>query len=198
MDLTALLIPAVILVALTSLGLLISLDWRWSIATLAVQYMGVFVLVSVSWSLELAVAKMVAGWMAGAVLGVAVASSPEAWRQEEQFWPSGWLFRLMAAGMVGAALYSLLPGISGWLPLTNQPILWGGLILVSMGLLQLGFTAQPLRAVIGLLTALSGFEIIYAALETSTLVAGLLAGANLGLALAGAYLLVAPGMEAEE
>jgi hypothetical protein len=43
---------------------------------------------------------------------------------------------------------------------------------------------------------LSGFEIIYANMESSVLVTGLLAGVNLGLALVGAYLLVAPAMEA--
>ena len=36
-----LLILAVILVSLTSLGLLISRDWRFGIATLAIQYIGV-------------------------------------------------------------------------------------------------------------------------------------------------------------
>ena len=45
---------------------------------------------------------------------------------------------------------------------------------------------------IGLLTFLSGFEILYAALENSVLVAGLLAAINLGLALVGAYLASAP------
>jgi hypothetical protein len=47
-----------------------------------------------------------------------------------------------------------------------------------------------------LLTAFSGFEIIYAVIETSLLVTGLLAVVNLGLALVGAYLLIAPTMEA--
>jgi hypothetical protein len=59
----------------------------------------------------------------------------------------------------------------------------------------LSLTSDPLRVIIGLLTSLSGFEIIYAAVETSTLVTGLLAGVNLGLALVGAYLLIAPTME---
>jgi hypothetical protein len=49
--------------------------------------------------------------------------------------------------------------------------------------------------VLGLLTVLSGFEILYAAVETATLVAGLLAAINLGLALVGAYLLAAPSLE---
>jgi hypothetical protein len=37
------------------------------------------------------------------------------------------------------------------------------------------------------LTALAGFEILYAAVESSALVTALLAVVNLGLALAGAY-----------
>ena len=51
------------------------------------------------------------------------------------------------------------------------------------------------------MTVLSGFEILYAAVEGSILVAALLATINLGLALVGAYLLIAqhpePGSEIE-
>lgn len=64
-----------------------------------------------------------------------------------------------------------------------------------MGLLQLSLTSNPLRVIIGILTSLSGFEILYAAIETSTLVTGLLAVVTLGLALVGAYLLITPTME---
>ncbi len=51
--------------------------------------------------------------------------------------------------------------------------------------------------IIGLLTALSGFEILYAAVETSVMVAGLQAIVTLGLALIGAYLLAVRGMEGD-
>jgi hypothetical protein len=47
------------------------------------------------------------------------------------------------------------------------------------------------------MTALSGFEILYATVEGSVLVAGLLAIINLGLALVGSYLLVASNTEEE-
>jgi hypothetical protein len=40
------------------------------------------------------------------------------------------------------------------------------------------------------MTVLSGFEIIYSTVESSVLVAALLAVINLGLALVGAYLLI--------
>ena len=50
-------------------------------------------------------------------------------------------------------------------------------------------TAQPFRVILGLLTTLSGFEALYAALESSVLGAAMLSVVNLGLALVGAYLL---------
>jgi hypothetical protein len=78
------------------------------------------------------------------------------------------------------------------------PIRWGSFMLIGIGLLQLSLSSYPLRVIMGLLTILSGFEIIYAAIETSTLVTGLLAGVNIGLALVGAYLLIAPTMETSQ
>jgi hypothetical protein len=56
-------------------------------------------------------------------------------------------------------------------------------------------TAQPFRVILGLLTVLSGFEALYAALESSILVAAMLSVVNLGLALVGAYLLTVPKPE---
>jgi hypothetical protein len=75
---------------------------------------------------------------------------------------------------------------------------WGSMLLMGMGLLYLGITAQPLRIVTGLLTLLAGFEILYAAVENAALVAALLAVVNLGLALAGAYLINAASKEETE
>jgi hypothetical protein len=48
---------------------------------------------------------------------------------------------------------------------------------------------------VGLLTVIAGFEVIYAAIETSVLVAGLLGVVNLGLALTGAYVLISGSLE---
>jgi hypothetical protein len=193
-----LLFLAVTLISLTALGLLISQDWRWNIATLAIQYIGVLILVSPSWPLELAVTKMIAGWMAGAVLGVAIANTPYSLPIESHSATSERVFRLIAAGLVALVMFSTVPLSTSWFVQINTASRWGGFILIGMGLLQLGFTNHPLRVTLGLLTILSGFEILYAAVETSTLVAGLLAGINLGLALVCAYLLVAPSLEAAD
>ncbi len=194
-DLLALLAAPFILI--TSLALLISRNWRRSVLALAAQYVSVFVLTLLSWPLGMAATKLAAGWMAGAVLGVAMFGAPQAWRLEERFWPAGRVFRLLAAAMVGLVMLNLAPSLHSWLPGVHDQQLWGGVLLIGMGLLHLGLTAQPLRVALGLLTMLSGFEVLYAAVETSALVAGLLAGVNLGLALAGAYLLTAPTMSGE-
>ena len=69
---------------------------------------------------------------------------------------------------------------------------------MGLGMLHLGMTAQPFRVIVGLLTVLSGFEALYAALESSVLVAAMLSIVDLGLALVGSYLLTAKTPNPEE
>jgi hypothetical protein len=195
LDLARFALPAVILLTATSLTMLASHRWRWCLFALALQYAGVFTLVALNWPFALAAVKVVAGWMAGLVLVIAVLSSSDTWQSEERTQPGGALFRLLAAGLIAMVVASIAPRVARWMPGVEMEQVWGGLILIGIGLLHLGLTAQPLRVVLGLLTVLSGFEILYAAVESATLVAGLLAGVNLGLALVGAYLLVSPGLE---
>jgi hypothetical protein len=223
---------AVLLLSVTTLVLLTSPDWRLSIAVLALQYIGVFVLVTVAWPMAMSVTKLVTGWIAGAVLGMSisgltreiVAASPELTpskrdsdsrsARDQRGRPrlinwivastqlgsrlSGRLFRFFTAAMVGLAVFSVAPSATDWISGLTVEQAWGGLMLIGMGLLQLGFAPAALQTILGLLTVAAGFEIFYAAVETSTLVAGLLSMINLGLALVGAYLLVAPHMEKEE
>ncbi len=198
MNFSSLAVPTVILLTVTTLSLLLSRDWRWSILALAVQYAGVFILVSMSWSIEMSVTKVVAGWMSGAVLGIAMQSAPESWREAEIFSPSGRVFRFFTAALAAIVAYSIAPFLVSWLPGITLTQAWGGSILILMGLVHLGLTAQPLRVVIGLLTVLAGIDIFYAVIESSTLVAGLLAAVNLALSLIGAYLIVNPSIEEAE
>jgi len=190
-------LPAVVLVSLTGIILLVSPDWRVSIAALAFQYIGVFVLVAMSWPLEMAIVKLVTGWMVCAVLALAKAGAPGS-PKEEQGIIFNVLFRLLAAGLVGLVVASTVPRIMVWVPEISIEQLLGGGILIGMGLLHLGLTSSALRVIFGLLTVLAGFEILYAAVETSVLVAGLLAAVSLGLSLVGAYLLVVPSLAATE
>lgn len=184
-----------VLVSVTGLILLLTKDWRIGIGTLAIQYIGVFVLVSITWPVELAVVKLVAGWMAGAVLGMSLVSKADGWGMDEPYFSSSTLFRLLAASLVLPVISTIAPTVEQWLPDSRFEQVFGGMMLIGMGLLQLGFKDTPVRVVIGLLTILAGFEIYYATIEISALIAGLLAAVNLGLALVGAYLLLSPIME---
>jgi hypothetical protein len=177
---------AVVTLVITTLFLLLSQNWRYSIIALAVQYLAVFALVAPVWSLGLAAVKLVAGWMAGAVLG---ASQPNPELVEDtQPSGSGFIFRLLVAVFIWMLVFTLTPALVALVPLPS-PLVMGAMLLVGMGLLQLGMTTRPLRVLIGLLTTLSGFELFYAAVESSVLVAGLLALVTLGIALVGAYIL---------
>ena len=177
---------AVILLGAASTALLLTRSWRVYVVSLAVQYLAVFWLVSVFWPVGLAAVKLVVGWMSSAVLASSGTASDLYDTKRGSL--SGILFRLLAVIMVWVLSFSLVPAAVEWLPATMMP-LWGGIMLIGMGALQLGMTTRTLRVVVGLLTILAGFEILYAVVETSVLVAGLLAAINLGVALVGSYLL---------
>lgn len=182
---------AVLVMLVTSVGLLLVRDWRLSIILLAVQYLGMFILVLQHWPLGMASVKVVAGWMAAAILGMTRSGLPTQGFDEESIWPRGRLFRLFAAGVVGLIVSAATPGVSTIMADAGFAVTSGSLLLIGMGLLHLGITVSILRVAIGLMTVLSGFEILYSAVEGSILVAALLAIINLGLALAGSYLLIA-------
>jgi len=190
----ALSLPAVALLLFSSNVLLLSRDWRWSIAALGPQYLGVFLLIAASWPAELAVIKLVTGWMAGAILGLTLIGAQQG---VERYRPrlSERVFRLLAASLIVLVVFSLTTEAGQWIPGIRPNQLWGGLLLIGMGLLHLGLTIHPLRVLLSLLTVLSGFEIVYAAVEASTLVTGLLAVVTLAIALVGAYLLTVTEIE---
>lgn len=177
---------AVVVIVMTSLFLLISQNWRWNIIALAVQYLAVMILTAMVWPFGMAAVKLVAGWMAGAMLS-ASQPAPEL-VEDPHLAGSALVFRFLAAVLVWILVFTLTPIFVEIVPLPAS-LVTGALLLIGMGILHLGMTTRPLRVLIGLLTTLSGFELIYAAVETSVLVTGLLAVVTLGLALVGAYLL---------
>ena len=179
----------------TSAGLLVSRDWRLELGLLGLQYVGVFWLTNQHWPISMAAIKLVTGWMAIATLGITLLNLKDVEDAAEQSWPQGRLFRLFSAGIVTVIVITVAPRVEEVIPGIGLPVISGSLILIGLGLLLLGMTAQPLRVILGLLTVLSGFEAIYAALESSVLVAAMLSVVNLGLALVGAYLLTVPRPE---
>lgn len=170
-------------------GLLFSRDWRWSLGLLAVLYLTVFWMVQTHWPVSQAATKLIAGWMACAILGIAQGNTKLG--ETEGGWLQGRLFHIFAAGMVLVATFALSLRAVSWLGL-SLPVAWGGLLLIGLGLLHLGITSDSLQVVIGLLTVMAGFETLYSTVESSALVAALLVVVNLGLAMVGAYFVNVP------
>jgi hypothetical protein len=142
--------------------------------------------------------KVVAGWMAAAILGMTRSGLSNEILAEENIWPRGRLFRLFAAGIVVIIVAGVTPSVDTIMADAGFAVTTGSLLLVGMGLLHLGITAHILRVTIGLMTVLAGFEILYSTVEGSVLVAALLAVINLGLALVGSYLLIAASSKGAE
>lgn len=192
---------AVVVLVITTLFLLLSQNWRWSIIALALQYLAVFALVIQVWPLGLSAVKLIAGWMAGTVLGYSQPGSELF--EDPHSEGSGFLFRFLVAVLAWLLVFTLSPALVDLLSLPSS-LVTGAMLLIGMGLIHLGMTTRPLRVLVGLLTTLSGFELFYAAVEKSVLVAGMLAIVTLGLALVGAYLLDAlsapeePSAQSEE
>jgi len=179
----------------TSAGLIISRDWRLELGLLGLQYVGVFWLTNQYWPISMAAIKLVTGWMAIAILGITRLNLKDVDDDSEQFWPQGRLFRIFAAGIVTMIVITASPRVEAIIPGIGLPVIYSSLTLIGLGMLHLGMTAQPFRVILGLLTVLSGFEALYAALESSILVAAMLSTVNLGMALVGAYLLSARILE---
>ena len=172
------------IVVLTSISLIWTDKWRINVAAIALQYLVVFWFVSQSWPIGLASIKLIAGWVAGAVLGDAVSGLGQQMTVNRVI--SARIFRALAAIFIILLAFSAAPGAGAWIP-ASTPAVITSLILIGMGILQLGMTTNSMRVIVGLLTVLSGFEILYAAVVSSVLVAGLLALVTLSLSLTGAY-----------
>ena len=189
---------AVVVILVTGVGLLLARDWRWSIILLAIQYFGMFILTLQHWPLGMASVKVVAGWMSAAILGMTRSGLPSQEFDETGIWPRGRLFRLFAAGVILLIVVAATATVDTIMADAGFAVTGGALLLIGLGLLHLGITSHILMVVIGLMTVLSGFEILYAAVEGSVLVAALLATINLGLALVGSYLLIAENAQEVE
>jgi len=189
---------SLVYVLFTSTGILLSRDWRIELGLLGLQYLGVFWLTAQHWPLSMAAVKVVTGWMAIATLGMTRLNLKDVDGDLEKFWPQGWLFRLFTAGIISVIVITTAPQVENIIPGIGLQVISGSLVLIGLGMLHLGMTAQPFRVILGLLTVLSGFEALYAALESSILVAAMLAVVNLGLALIGAYLLTGQSPESEK
>lgn len=184
----------IIVILVASIGQMLSRDWRWNLGFLGAQYLGVFWYVQTIWPINLALVKLISGLIVCLALATSEKSTTS-FSNPETSWPQGRLFRFLAAALIVIATLAIASQASTWLGISNPIGTWASFLLMGVGLLQLGITTQPMRVIIALLTLISGFEIIYAFVESSALVAAMLVMINLGLSLVGIYLLSTDKME---
>jgi hypothetical protein len=181
-----------------SLGLMLVNDWRWMIGILCLQYLCVMFLIMESWPFEIAVIKIVAGWFAVALLSVSYVNMGDWTVTPHPVQLPNVLFRSLIAVLAALSISSFFSQALIWfIGATGEQVL-GGLLLLGMGLIHLGFATHSTRIIISLLTVLSGFEILYATVEASVLMTALLAANHIGLAFLGAYVLNIPSLEVDE
>jgi hypothetical protein len=177
---------AVVGIVITSLGLLVLDNFRFSLATMVLQYLFVFFLVSSLWPIGLAVVKLIVGWIVCSLIGSAFFQNPQS--RNEEINSAKNIFTTLSAIVVWLIVFTISAKGISFLPIP-RPILIAAGILIGMGLLQLGSTTDLLRILLGLLTVTSGFEVFYAGLEQSVLVTGLLAMINILFGFMGWYMI---------
>jgi len=187
--------PAVAGLVVTASLIIVIRDWRVSLAALLAQYLLVGFLLTRLIAPEVATVKTLVGALICSILYLTarrVRWGRQRSKPSGEVFPVSWPFRLLAiilAGLVASNLLNSYPP-----PEVPRDIGFTCYWLVLMGLLAMILTEEPLKAGLGLLTFIAGFELFYAALESSLSVIGLLGAVNLLMALAIAYLVSAREM----
>lgn len=172
-------VAAVFIIIIVTIVLIIVNQWRWMSIAWVFQVFAIFWLTTLSWSISQSAVKLIGGWIAIAIIS---AAHPETiLEKDSEGISAGFGFRFLTIGMTWLLVFSITPAVQNMIPARIE-ILWGGVLLIASGLLQLGFSRNIVRTILGLLTFLGGFEILYASVESSVLVSGLLAMLNIGLA----------------
>ncbi|MCI0648033.1 MAG: hypothetical protein L0346_24505 [Chloroflexi bacterium] len=194
--------PAAVLVLLTAAVIFVVRDWRWSLLALAVQYLVAGLLFADLLDPRLAVVKSLVGLFICLILHItarqvnwgrlpADITPQEAARLRRDRTihfgryrlPTDFPLRLFLALMVTLVVWAVSQRPAYHLPIVPDHFNLAVYALVGMGLAHLSLTTEPLRAGMGLLTFLTGFELYYSALEQSLAMLTFLAVANLVLAL---------------
>jgi len=182
--------------AITAGFLIAATDWRISVFALAVQYVLSGLLLTRVIRPEIAAIKTLTGAMICVVLYITArrvdwGKLPPQPGEE----PPGRLllalmmgtpFRILAALMALALAYTA----ALYTPLPNVPleVTLGVLTLGMMGLFCIALAAEPLKGGMGLLTAITSFDLFYSSVEQSLVMVGLLGMVNWMIALATSYL----------
>ena len=197
MDFSPYVVPSLWLIIATSASLLVIKETRATSLLLGIQYIGVFILVGLTWPIEMAVIKIVVGWLVAIVLGLEIRNKSSNTTTGRSVPWSLIFLSLGLALLLVASIREIIPNLANRFLNARYEQILGSSILIGLGLLKVGISMSTRSLVIGILTFLSGFEIIFATIDTSAFIAGFLAFLSLGVSLLGTYLSSAPSLKSE-
>ena len=203
--------PAVIIILVTATFIALFWDWRLALFALIIQYLAATLLFTDLLDPRLAIIKLFVGMFVCLILymtarqvnygpmpdDMTAKETARLKRDIKHYAVGRWtISRDFAIRAIATSLALLLvfiitqistirlPGVPQDLPHINTAIL----ILMSLGLVGLAASRDPIPAGMGLFTFLTGFELYYAALDQSIAMLAAMAALNFAVALAIAYL----------
>jgi hypothetical protein len=176
------LIPVIMILA-ALLIVLISNDWRRLVVSLAVLYLGMFILLVQVMPLTLSAVKLITGWMTALLLGLIV---PKQKAIPAEGLIANQIFKLFASILLWILAFLISKSLSTTFSVSPE-IAFASMAIFGSGLLQIGMKIQPMSVILGILIVFAGFELVYASLETSILINGLLSAINLLIAMVGSF-----------
>ncbi len=198
---------ATYIVLVTAAVIFIVRDWRLSVLALTIQYLIAGFLFSDVLDPQLAFIKVIVGLFICLILYFTArqvnwgrlpmdVTEDEAIQLGEErllrlgpyMLPTDTPFRIFFALTIILFVWTLSQRAVYQLPIVPDHFDLAVFALVGLGLVNLSFTSEPLKAGMGLLTFLTGFELFYSGLEQSVLMLAFLAVANLMVALVVSYL----------
>ena len=183
---------------LCAAGLNLAPPRRVALVLLMGVFAGVGANIGLSQQLRIGLALLATGGLACAIL--AIGFERARWPGQGEgvgLVPAGRAFRAATVLLVAAAAWGIAAPYASGIGALPAARVTAALMIMAMGLLQLGLSQEQGAAALGLLTALAGFELFYAGLEPSLALRAVLAGIMLGVALVSSVLLQ-PSGEATE
>ena len=181
--------------ALTAAVLVVVSDWRISLFVLAVQYVFVASLLATLMPLQLALLRVISGFIAASMLYITArrtyaSARTTTERAHSSAFLIGWHFRAVALVMVAVTVISFVNTTN----LLNVPVLFWlvALWLMGTGLLIIALTRDVIKHGLGLLTFSAGFGALYVAFDAGFIIFGALNMLDLLLALGLSHLASLP------
>jgi hypothetical protein len=194
-------VPAMAGLVLTALIVFLTSDWRLSLTALLVQYVFVGLALTRFLQTEVALVKILVGVLAVSILYLTARRIQEEASSQQNVgdsprllglsirWgagPLGLPLRLLTVVLLTLGLVRLFTGYR--FPLAPADISFVVFWMGSMGIMGLVLSSDPLRVATAMLTILTGFDLVFAALEPSLTIAGFWGALTLMAALAFSYL----------